>query len=314
NVVKRFDLIKRYKSRNIEEAVKTFRQEMGVEVHEEGTITVGVRVKTPYLANADLEMEARKLSAKIANFIIQNTDSLNKQLKVEKAKNFRRFVEKRYLENYNNLHSAEEEFEQFQEKYRVVSLPEQIQASITAAAELKTDIIRKEIEYDFLERYAGKGSADIIRVKQELNALKRKYNELNVEKENGDKGVFLALDKMPGLFTAYARYYRNLKIEETIQSFILPQYEQAKIQEAKDTPTIQVLDEAIVPIKRIKPKRAILVIFIDCFALFLSVLYIFFREHIEIVMAAPENEFVKEKQIITMLHGDLKSVFNKRRN
>ncbi|MFQ5598847.1 MAG: GNVR domain-containing protein, partial [Nitrospiria bacterium] len=59
------------------------------------------------------------------------------------------------------------------------------------------------------------------------------------------------------------------------------QYEMARIQEAKDTPTVQVLDAAKVPEKRIKPKRTLIVLLSTFTAGFFGVFLVFFLEYIE---------------------------------
>ena len=73
--------------------------------------------------------------------------------------------------------------------------------------------------------------------------------------------MMLPFNEIPELSVEYIRLYRNVTLQEKILEFILPQYEQAKIQEAKDTPSIQILDKANYPIKKHRPKRALIVIF-----------------------------------------------------
>ena len=70
--------------------------------------------------------------------------------------------------------------------------------------------------------------------------------------------LFIPLNEAPDLGLNYIRHYREVSLQQKILEFLLPQYEQAKIQEAKDTPTVQVLDKAVTPVKRKKPKRRLL--------------------------------------------------------
>lgn len=60
---------------------------------------------------------------------------------------------------------------------------------------------------------------------------------------------------MPDLALQYVRLLREAKIQETLYGLLTQQYEIARIQEAKDSPTIQTLDIAKVPEKRSRPKR-----------------------------------------------------------
>ena len=198
------------------------------------------------------------------------------------------FIEKRYLQNIDDLHSAENALKDFQDKYGAIALPEQITATISAAAGIEGQIVAKEIELKIVEQYAGASNFEVISLKNEINALKSKFNEMNRRQRkevSSDKkdDIFLPLNSLPDLALKYARLYRAVKIQETIQEFLLPQYEQAKIQEVKDTPTIQVLDEAVLPIEKAKPKRALLVIFAGILSFSILFFYaVMFEKYIEI--------------------------------
>jgi capsular polysaccharide biosynthesis protein len=73
---------------------------------------------------------------------------------------------------------------------------------------------------------------------------------------------------------------RDAKIKEVLFELLAREYEIAKIEEAKSMPTIQVLDRAVVPEKKCKPKRGQMVVLAGITGLFVSVLAAFVREHI----------------------------------
>jgi hypothetical protein len=54
----------------------------------------------------------------------------------------------------------------------------------------------------------------------------------------------------------YADLYRRTKIQETVFELLTQQYELAKVQEAKEIPSVKVLDVAVVPTKKSFPPRA----------------------------------------------------------
>jgi tyrosine-protein kinase Etk/Wzc len=72
---------------------------------------------------------------------------------------------------------------------------------------------------------------------------------------------------------------RDAKIKEMLYELLTREYEVAKIEEAKSMPTIQVLDSAVVPEKKCRPKRAQIVMLASVTALFVSVFAAFVREH-----------------------------------
>jgi hypothetical protein len=56
----------------------------------------------------------------------------------------------------------------------------------------------------------------------------------------------------------YADYYRRAKIRETVYELLTEQYELARMQEAKETPSVKILDPAVVPEKKSSPPRLVI--------------------------------------------------------
>jgi capsule polysaccharide export protein KpsE/RkpR len=280
----RFGLQRRYNKKNLEETVKELRDHVAAEVDDEGMITFMAEARAPWLAAKAKRDEARSLSRDMALFFIKKLDELNRQLKTEKAGNIRRFIEKRYHENLNALHQAEEAMKAFQQKHGIIALTEQTRATVTAAAELQARIMAKEIEANVLANYVGKTHVDYIKVRNEIQEMRKRYRQLQggsgSEPGAGARKsdtVFLPFEEAPELGVRYLRFYRELTLQETLLEFLLPQYEEAKINEARDTPTVQVLDEASLPVKKHRPKRALFCIFWTFLAVLLMVLFLFFR-------------------------------------
>jgi uncharacterized protein involved in exopolysaccharide biosynthesis len=77
----------------------------------------------------------------------------------------------------------------------------------------------------------------------------------------------------------YYRKMRELKTQEAIFEQLTKQYEVAKINEAKDTSSVQVLDDAVVPLKKSKPRRSLIVILAAVTAFFASIFIVFVQEY-----------------------------------
>jgi uncharacterized protein involved in exopolysaccharide biosynthesis len=71
---------------------------------------------------------------------------------------------------------------------------------------------------------------------------------------------------------------RDVKYYEFLYELLAKQYELAKIDEAKDATVIQVMDKAIEPDRRSKPKRVLIVFLITLLTLFVSIFWAFVRE------------------------------------
>jgi len=309
-VAEQYDLISRYKTKNMEETVKTLRERVSVEINDEGTITLSARAKTPFFASEQEDNEAKELAKDMANTFIEKLDKVNKRLKTERAHNTRVLLEKRYQQNLDSLQQAEEEFKKFQEKYGTIALPEQTTATITAAAELKAKIIAKEVQVGVLSKYVGKSHAEYIRAKNELQELNEKFQEFTYGKAQKTltgldsvafQNVFVPLDKVPNMGLQYFRLFREVKLQEKLMEFLLPQYEQAKLQEARDTPTVQVLDRAVKPERKSKPKRMFMVLFAGFVSVIFSLIAVYIAGNLQYLKENDYNRYEQMQYIFSQL-------------
>ena len=260
SVVNRFDLVNRYKAKNVEKAVRRLRKRCAFNLDEEGTISISVKDPTPFF-HPRLATEKTKLLVRdMADFMIGQLDSINRTLLNQKARFIRQFYEKRYQENFAALQTEEEALRTFQEKFGTVALPEQTIAAIEAAAQLKADIMAKEIEIDILKQNFGTKNVNTMKAQASLESLNRQYNGLYGGNGMDKNKLLPAFQKIPSYGLEYARHIRNIKVQEILVELLLQQLEQARLEELKDTPTIQVLDSASLPIKRTSPQRALIMI------------------------------------------------------
>jgi len=88
----------------------------------------------------------------------------------------------------------------------------------------------------------------------------------------------LVLDRTPSTSLEYLDAVRNLKYQEAVWEILAKQFEMSKMDEAKDFPLIQVLDKAIPPERKSKPKRSLIVMLVTLVAFFLAVIWAFIKE------------------------------------
>jgi len=305
SVVHEFGLIQRYGAEDLEDAVRDLREHTRVELIDDGTIAVLVSASTKYFSNKQMENETRSIASRMANYFIQELDRINTTLKVNSAKSARIFIEKRYLKTTEDLEKAENRLNEFQKRHGIITINDQVKATISLLSELKANKVVKEISLEALYKNFGENHSEIFRIKHEIEAINNKIS--SISKGTGDRfssdamddQMFFSMDSIPDLSLQYARLYRDVLLQEKIIEFILPQYEQAKIQEAKDTPTVQILDKAVPPVKRIKPKRAFFVLAWGFLALVISFLGIHTYEAVNQLRA---NEGETSKKINAMLN------------
>ncbi len=275
NVINKFNLMEFYDSEKLEDAVKILRGNTGFDVEDEGTISIIVDVKTGWFPWGKENETVSQLVTDIANFFAEDLDSVNKRLKSEQARFQRIFIEKRYNENIQDLTEVEEEFKAFQEQHKMIALPEQMKAAIEAASTIQAQILASEVKLGVMEKTLSHQHPALERVKSEIAQLETQLKELESGSEN--EGFLPKFSEVPDLGIQLLRFERELEIQNTLFAFLTQQYEEAKIQEVKNTPTLQVLDRAVKPERKHKPKRALFVLFFSFLSVILTSFYIIFK-------------------------------------
>jgi capsule polysaccharide export protein KpsE/RkpR len=261
-VITKFNLIEFYKVDNIEEALEELEDAAEFEIEEEGTIQISISVATGWLHFNEDEILAKQLCADITNAFVSELDELNKKMNVERASFHRKFIEERYLQNIKDLHTAEDKLKNFQETNNLVSINDQTAAVIESASIIKQKILLDQIQLEIYKDAFNPEYSKLEQLKKEIEEFKFKLNELqngSINESSEDK-LFLAIADIPDLGLTHLRLQRELEIQTELFKFLTMEYEEAKIEEAKDIPTVQVLDVAKVPERKSKPRRALLVI------------------------------------------------------
>ena len=279
-VIKKFNLIDFYGVPNIDKALMSLSDNTNFEVEDEGTISISVDVDTEWLHSFESEEKAKNQCTDMAIYFVKQLDLINKSLKTEQASFHREFIGERYRQNLVDLKKAEDSLKIFQEKHKMVALPEQTLAAIEAAAALKAQMLSNEVKLGVMLGALNTNHPDIDNIKKENSELSKKMNELeygaNVigyKKSN----LFPVLADVPELGVELVRLKREVEIQNTLFVFLTQQYEEAKIKEAKDTPTVQILDYPQKPQLKSAPKRVLMLIFCIIITFFVNVLFILYR-------------------------------------
>jgi len=270
-IIDRFDLRELYESKTIEDARKSLNQSVRVKKSKEGIVSIAVEDRVPERA------------AEMANAFVEELDKINKEVVMSSGRRMRIFVEKRLEEAKVKLAETEENVKDFQEKYKAIKLDDQSKAIIDAVGLMKGQLMAKEVELQTLLSFATQTNPQVAILKAEIKALRARLAELERGKgpsSSTQTDIFIPTSRMPDLGLKYARLFRDLKIQETLFELLTQQYELSRIQEAKDSPTVQVLDRAVAPEKRSKPKRTRIVLLSVILSVFLSVFLAFFLEYI----------------------------------
>jgi len=279
SVIHQFNLMERYKKSYLEDAIHTLEGMTDVSVDDEGMIGVEVSARTGFLHFPTSEEEARSLCADMTNFIIDELDRINAELQTQQAKYTRLLIENIYNSNKTELQEIEEEMKVYGETYGIISLPDQVSAAILAAAALEEQITLKEVELVAARIMMDPGHPEVQGLEIQLREFRKKLADMKFGGQEPDSlAIFPLFHQAPELGVMYGRLTRRMEAESLLYQFLTQQYEQAKVEEAKETPTVQVLDQAVVPMRKSKPTRMLIVLASVFLAGAIQVFYILVKE------------------------------------
>ncbi|GLI36657.1 lipopolysaccharide biosynthesis protein [Geobacter hydrogenophilus] len=264
-VIKKLDLQKELKTNSSDESRMALQSLVKIQAGKDGIITVAADSRNPQLA------------ARLANTFVDELGKKSVELNLTKAGTERIFLEKRLDVVKADLKKAEESLRGFQEKNRAFKVDDQATATIEGAAKLKAEIVSKEVQLASLRSYQTNENPEVKAVEAALAKLRGQLGVLTGGGRSSD--LMLSAGTMPSLGLEYVRLMREVKTQEAIFEQLTKQYEVAKLGEAKDSSSIQVLDEAVAPQNKSKPKRSLIVILSTVTAFFLGIFIAFIQEY-----------------------------------
>jgi len=269
DIIRRFNLMEHYETKTMHDARGSLEGATRIVVTKEKVIKVAVEDKDPQLASD------------IANFYVSNLDRLNQTLSVSKARENRKFIEQRVAETQTALVKVEDALKEFQTQNRTVAIEAQSKAMIEATAMIQAQIMAQEVQLQVMGSYLSSNNPEIARVQSSISELRKQLQIMETGKSGkerlpGDR-LRPAITSVPTLALEYGRLARDLKVQETLYALLISQYEQAKLTEARDTPTVQVLDPAIPAERKSRPKILLNVLIAGILSLFVGIFWAFVR-------------------------------------
>jgi len=245
--INKFNLMDAYDEKYMQDAVKHFRENI-MELTKDkiaGTLSIGIYDEDPQKAK------------EIADFLIMQLNTIFTEMTVTGARNNREFIEKRYFLAKEELKNAEDSLKSYQDKNGIA--PDIVAKSVTqSSVQLEAEIKSEEVKLDVLKKIFSPDQSEVKIQEEKIVALKKQLNDIENSPNTGNS--FLSLKGLPDKVINYFRLQRDVEIQSKILSFILPVYEQAKIDEKRDTPTVLILDQPYIPERKAKPKRLTLTI------------------------------------------------------
>lgn len=225
-IVRRFDLKSRYRTKLTVDAISKLQTHTAFELTDAGTIKVAVEDRDP------------RRAADMANAYVELLDQFNRQVRMTKGRRTRIFVEKRLAETREELVTAEQRLADYQSKHRAIAISPGMSSAVEESAKLYARRTMLEVRLGVVRNYSL-NSEEETQISQELIQLDRQMKTL------------------PGIGIELARHMRDAKALEQVFVFLTAQYEDARISEARDLVTVEILDQASPPERRIRPRRGL---------------------------------------------------------
>jgi len=276
-IIARFDLKAIYRVRLEEMARQKLAENTSVsEDRKSGIISLSVADRDP------------KRAAAIAGAYVDELNTLMAQLTTSSARREREFLEQRLDSVRLDLDSAEKNFSQFASKNATVDITQQGKAMVESAAMLEGQLMAAESQLAGLKQIYSDSNVRVRATQARITELRRqleKFGGKQVTPSDGNPAesgtLYPTLRQLPILGVPYADLYRRLKIEEAVYETLTKQYELAKVQEAKEIPTVKILDSPNVPERRSYPPRLAIVILGTLSALAVGVVWVTARSRWE---------------------------------
>lgn len=227
SLIKRFDLQKKYDIATMDGTLKELDVHLGVSASTSGIVSVRV------------EDTSKQGAADMANFLIAELDRFNRETLQTRGKSTRQFLEARLADMERRMRLAEAKLTAYERANKVVVAD---QSAVKGMADVMAQKMSLQVKRAYVASYSAPGSPAVREIDAEIDAFERE------------------LSRLPGLKNEAARLALDAEVQRKLFTFLTAQLEEARVQEARDTPTVTVLDPARAPETRTRPRRTMFVL------------------------------------------------------
>ena len=229
-IIKRFDLMKVYERKFMQDALSDLKQNTKFKLTDAGTIEIQFEDRDP------------KRAAAVLQGYIDLLDQFNREVRTTKGRRMRKFVEERLAETKVELAKTEQELVNYQTKHKAAIITPELSTAAENAARIYSQRMALLMRRGIVQGYSREGSQELQQIDAQLDQLDRQLRSL------------------PETGLELARLLRDVKKNEQMYVLLTAQYEDARIDEARDMVTVDVLDAPVPPERKAKPHRLLLIV------------------------------------------------------
>ena len=256
-VIDRFNLKEYYKAKTLDKARRELADDSNITIGKDGLVIIEFDHPDPNVAAA------------IANAYVAELQGLMATLGIGEAAQRRLYFERELVKAKESLAKAEVALKQTMERSGIVKIEEQGIAIIEAISALRAQIAGKQIEIQSMRLYSAEANPDLARAREQLAAMKVQLSQLERVGVPGETSAVPA-SKIPEVGLDYFRHYRDVKYSEGLFEFLAKQLEASKLDESKDVLHVQVVDKAVPPEARSKPRTFVILVLTALAGIFLG--------------------------------------------
>lgn len=243
--------------------------------------------------------EDPKRAADIANEFVAQLQAKMRDMSNKDAIERREFFENQLRQAEQQLHDAEQDMMKYQQNSGVLSLGSQTASLLGSIASLRNQIAAKNVEISSLASYAREDNPRLKLARSQLDAMTKELHRLEEEQKRTERrqgrvlsgDILSSLGNVPELSVEYMRRDRNLRFANVKYDTMLRQYENAKLSEASDFSTVQIIDKATPPDWKYKPRRGLIMVIGTMMGFALGVFIAFLSAHIKSIRESRDDYY-----------------------
>jgi uncharacterized protein involved in exopolysaccharide biosynthesis len=202
-----------------------------------------------------------------------------------------------------SLEAAEQQFSQFASKNAAIDIKEQGKAMVDSAAAIQGQLIATQAELEGLKQIYTDNNVRVRSLNARLGELKQQLGKIGGKNESGATGtsddtlesIYPSIRRLPLLGVTYADLYRQTAIQEAVYETLTKEYELAKVQEAKEIPTVKILDPPNIPEEKSFPPRLLIVLLGTAMSFMIAAAWAFGKAQWEATKSSdPRKQLVRE--------------------
>lgn len=226
----------------------------------------------------------RQRAAALARAYVDELNSMVTELNTSAAHRERIFLEGRLQVVKQELDRASREFSDFSSQNTAIDIKEQGKAMVEAAATLQGQLIAAQSELRGLEQIYTSQNVRVRSAQARIRELQHQLDKLGGDSPQPAGGqpaspaLYPSIRQLPILGVTYSDLYRRVKINETVYEVLTKEYELARVEEAKEVPSVKVIDVAQPPERRSGPPRLLITVAGALLSALLAAVWIFGKE------------------------------------